>query len=309
MKTGVISDLFEDGGLIIHKSKNESLYDLQYKDIVRLFEKYGFILFRGFELNGEEITKFTDIYTQAYSGDALRREIRFNNKNIRNVDYGFSSVDLHSEASFAPSWPELIWFYCNIPPKTGGETILCDGIKIWDNLSAETKGFFLGEQIHYQLKIPVIKKRKNSIKKPWLVPVVGAGNGFVTNVDGCLHLVQKRYAVQASRLRGRFAFANHLFINLESESQLLSRTLSNKREIPSSFFKEAEGKAYSFTYIHSWEKNDLLMLDNKRFLHGRKSLTKGDPRDIVIVQSQYASFGYGSTTRKSINYISESNNI
>ena len=43
------------------------------------------------------------------------------------------------------------------------------------------------------------------------------------------------------------------------------------------------------------------MLDNKRFLHGRKSLTEGDPRDIVVIQSQSASFGYGSTTRNSIN--------
>ena len=119
-----------------------------------------------------------------------------------------------------------------------------------------------------------------------------------------MHLVQKRYAVQASRLGGRFAFANHLFINLESEPQLVSRTLSNNRDIPDSINIETTNKAYSITYDHIWEKNDFLMLDNKRFLHGRKSLTKGDPRDIVIIQSQNASFGYGSTTRKSINDIS-----
>ena len=45
------------------------------------------------------------------------------------------------------------------------------------------------------------------------------------------------------------------------------------------------------------------MIDNKRFLHGRKSLKEDDPRDIVIIQSQYASFGYGGTTRRSINDI------
>ena len=69
-------------------------------------------------------------------------------------------------------------------------------------------------------------------------------------------------------------------------------------------YRETAEKAYSFTYKHSWEKNDLLMLDNKRFLHGRKSLTEGDTRDIVIFQSKNASFGYVSTTRRSINYIS-----
>ena len=42
------------------------------------------------------------------------------------------------------------------------------------------------------------------------------------------------------------------------------------------------------------------MVDNKRFMHGRKSLIEGGTRDIVVVQTQRASFGYGSTTRKSV---------
>ena len=118
-----------------------------------------------------------------------------------------------------------------------------------------------------------------------------------------MHIVQKRYAVQSSRISGQFAFANHLFIDLDSEPQLVNRTLSNMRDIPDSIYREISDKADSFTHDHIWEKNDFLMLDNKRFLHGRKSLTKGDPRDIVIIQSQNAGFGYGSTTRRSINEI------
>ena len=48
---------------------------------------------------------------------------------------------------------------------------------------------------------------------------------------------------------------------------------------------------------------DFALITRQSFLHGRKSLTKGDPRDIVIIQSQNAGFGYGSTTRRSINDI------
>ena len=43
------------------------------------------------------------------------------------------------------------------------------------------------------------------------------------------------------------------------------------------------------------------MIDNKRFMHGRRAFDKGTKRDIVIVQTERASFGYGSTTRKKIN--------
>ena len=50
-----------------------------------------------------------------------------------------------------------------------------------------------------------------------------------------------------------------------------------------------------------WKKNDLIMIDNKRIMHGRRAFQKGDKRDLVVVQSSLANFGYGSTTRKKIN--------
>ena len=40
------------------------------------------------------------------------------------------------------------------------------------------------------------------------------------------------------------------------------------------------------------------MIDNKRFMHGRKAFEKGDKRDLVVIQTSLANFGYGSTTRK-----------
>ena len=42
------------------------------------------------------------------------------------------------------------------------------------------------------------------------------------------------------------------------------------------------------------------MIDNKRFMHGRRSFKKSDKRDLLVVQSSLANFGYGSTTWKKI---------
>ena len=42
---------------------------------------------------------------------------------------------------------------------------------------------------------------------------------------------------------------------------------------------------------------DLLMLDNKRFLHGRKQLSPVAGRDIVILQTKTTNFGYGVSTK------------
>ena len=43
-----ISNLFEGGGSIIHKSSEKSIIDFEYTEIITLFEKYGAILFRGY---------------------------------------------------------------------------------------------------------------------------------------------------------------------------------------------------------------------------------------------------------------------
>ena len=45
------------------------------------------------------------------------------------------------------------------------------------------------------------------------------------------------------------------------------------------------------------KKNDLIMLDNKRFMHGRRAYSKDEKREIVNIQTLKANFSYGFTTR------------
>ena len=106
------------------------------------FKKYGIIVFKGFKFEPKKLTSFTDIFTKTYAADARRRAKRYGAKNITNVDYGYNQIDLHSEASFAPAWPEIIWYYCVTPTAgKGGATTLCDGVVLWQKLSSETKIF------------------------------------------------------------------------------------------------------------------------------------------------------------------------
>ena len=58
--------------------------------------------------------------------------------------------------------------------------------------------------------------------------------------------------------------------------------------------------ANQLTYDHNWQKGDYLMIDNKRIMHGRRGFPRGDPRDIVVIQTARASFGFGSTTRSHV---------
>ena len=161
-----ISDKFYGGGIEINPTAKKNIADLDHDTIVNLFETNGFILFRNFNLNKNELVKITDLYTLNYANDALRRKSRLGLKEVHNVDYGNDEMALHSEASFSPNWPEIIWFYCNeIADNAKGTTTFCDGLQLWDNLSFKVKNFFLQNPIKYNLKIPITTKKIGNKKK------------------------------------------------------------------------------------------------------------------------------------------------
>ena len=39
------------------------------------------------------------------------------------------------------------------------------------------------------------------------------------------------------------------------------------------------------TYFHKWKKNDFIMLDNRRFMHGRNKILKSDNKKIFNIQT------------------------
>jgi len=300
MITKTISNKFYGEGLEINPSINEDIRKLDYNLIVKLFEKSGLILFRDFEIKSSEIVKLTDLYTENYANDALRRKSRMEQKEVRNVDYGNEEMALHSEASFSPNWPEIIWFFCNEFNTNGrGTTTLCDGIKLWDNLSYETKNFFLLNPIKYKLKIPIGEKKIGKKTKKWFLNYQGAGDGLLDLSNGLLNITQIRFAAHPSRLHNKMCFSNHTLYK-DTDPTIIEWGTIDDNKIPQNILDETNKKSKEITYDLKWKKNDLVMIDNKRFMHGRRSFKKSDKRDLLVVQSSLANFGYGSTTRKKI---------
>ena len=326
-----ISDKFFEGGLIINPSDSENIRKLDYDVIVKLFEKSGVILFRDFNLEPKEITKITDLYTERYAHDALRRASRMGQKLVRTVDYdshdallrarritqadmvkkkdeewkvdhdNYEEMSLHSETSYAPDYPEIIWFFCNEFFTNGrGCTTLCDGIKLWDNLCYETKNFFLLNPIRYKLRIPIAEKKIGNGTKKWLINQPGAGDGLLDLSNGLLDITQIRFAVHPSRLPNKMCFSNHILYR-DTDPNILEWGTIDGSKIPQNILDEVKEKSKELTYDLDWKKNDFVMLDNKRFIHGRRAFKKSDKRDIMIVESSSANFAYGSTTRRKIN--------
>ena len=296
-----ITEKFYNDGLELKPKDIKDISKLDYLDIIRLFEVKGLIIFRDFEIDPQRLSELTSRYTETYANDAQRRENRLDQKVVNNVDDGNQEMALHSEASFSPNWPEIVWFFCNEAPTegNGGATTFCDGIKLWDSLSTNTKNFFQLNPIKYELEIPIknISKKKGS--KKWPLNFQGSADGILDYEKSILKITQIRFAVIHSRIPGKICFSNHTLYKNTDPTIIKWGTIHDK-DIPSEIIKEVEEKSKLITYDLKWKKGDLLMIDNKRFMHGRRSFKEKDKRDIVNIQTATASFGYGSTTRKNI---------
>ena len=302
-----ISNNFYNKGAVISSLKNDKLLNLEVKNLIKIFERTGVILFKNFKILPADITKFTDKFTYRYANDATRREIKFNNQKIKSVDLGNMEMALHSEASFSPSWPEIVWFYCNKAPKKSGFTTLCDGIQIYKNLSTSTKKFFLKNQINYKLLIPfkqninieeIFKKKKLSKNiKEWLLETPGTFNTKINLKEGFVTTEFRRYAIVESRINGQLTFCNHLLAVFGTDPQIIKCTTSDGKKIPDEIYKEIKEVSKKITYQIKWKNGELCMVDNKRFMHGRSKILHSEDREIINVQTLFANFGFGATTR------------
>ena len=266
--------------------------------IVSEFEKHGILKFTNVK---DDFIKFVNQFTYSFANDARRRKERMNDKNIRNVDGGKKKIYLHSEASFSPSQPEIVWFYCITPPETDtGHTLYCDGIELWEKIPAKFKLFFLENPILYKLKIPInLPNKKKNLRKKWYLETPGVRNCILDYNNHTLNFDFFKFALEKARIQNKYCFANHLFIPLSSEPQILKRTFLSKKNISKSDFKVLTDLLNKSTKLIKWKKNELVMIDNLRYMHGRAPINiKECKRDVVVVQSMKSNFGYGSTNPK-----------
>ena len=298
-----IIPITDNWGVIVTPEENKQLLELNRNEIIPFFEREGIVLFRDFDLDPHDILTFTNQFTEIYARPDYRRSSRFKQEFVLDADYWKDSyrpydMPLHSETTFTPVWPEVIWLYCNVPPAKGGATTMCDGMELWERLSAEIKFFFLAEPVLYAVEIPIPESitRKGKGKKPWISDRLGVG-GYLDWDTGLICLNVLRYAANKARHSDKFCFSNHVLADLHDELQIKEMKMSSGKVVPEKFIDEIKQVAEEITVDHSWQQGDVVMVDNVRFMHGRRAFEEGDPRDILTIQTARANFGFSSDTR------------
>jgi alpha-ketoglutarate-dependent taurine dioxygenase len=305
------SALSENCGLIVEPLNGASLHDLTQDDVAPLFREWGALLFRGFECSVDTFLVFTERFSRDFStykggafrlGNLDRQRVANNNTLFTTTGAGQSfPIPLHGEMYYFKNRPTLIWFFCAIPPLASGETTICDGHKIFERLSNETQDFFQKNPIKYLRHLG---------KDQWqqafqttdidVVRAICAENDTTLTFHDFDSTLETEFICSAvCMVDGREVFINNVlavylaewaFRNREAAVTIqglelgkfpLVVRMADGSPIPEKKFDEVYQIAEALTANVAWHQNELLMINNRTHLHGRRT-ADGSERRIYV---------------------------
>lgn len=254
-----------------------SLSTLEPDLVAQGLRRCGAVLLRGFSASLEEFQALTE----QFHGSFLRypgRELLGDDGTVQAVAAGERAIPLHAELCYVPGAPDVCWFHCGRPSAHGGETLLADGVAIARTL-AEDPAIPLTRSIRYRLEIPAEV----------------FGHLFdATSLDGALALIWERGWSHAFRRvedrlfvdwctsmltqplgGGPSAFINQLLYWGLDSGRI---TWGDAEVISPSVLQVANEVSERHTASLTWDAGDIVVFDNRRFLHGRRRVTDPNRR-------------------------------
>lgn len=303
-----VNPLYDKFGSIISATGKVDIRELDKIKVINLFNFSGVVLFRGFDLNTDEFKKLTELFStnfMPYLGGGYSRKMINGDKTFLSVrrstikednlaipleDNGDNlATSLHGEMYYKKKKPTLIWFYCANPALKDGETIVCDGVKLFNSLNSSTQNLFEEKRIKYISKFSEEKWQEiYGTNDLIIVKQLCEEDNIQLRINQDKSIIAEYVcsAIVKSRCGQHKSFMNNILQIVEKE-ELLGEIKANNVEfedctkIPEAVIKEVQEVAAKLTYPIKWQKHDVLMVDNTRVLHGRKAFSDNQ-RDIYI---------------------------
>lgn len=275
------------------KNKNKNFIT----DFQNNFKNDGIAIVKIKSNNQEEICKKFQEISELIGKNPIRDASRRSPLNVKKNSPKISNVDPdmihrpHSETSFSPARPAIIGFVCldiDNEASDKGLTTIIDGYKIWKDLNIKTKNILLSGEIEYRLSIDTPSQKKlPKGKRPWFLEYNGVKNVELDGDDHKINFDFKTSFVSEHPIKRYLSIANHSFINVKTEPQILNRrvNLSLTESDSLSFIKDdIHNNLDNNIKTFKWQKGLALFLDNYRFMHGRLPYDLNLKRNLFITQ-------------------------
>lgn len=303
------------------KNKDISFNDFMmelvaHRDALKeLLLKYGGLLFRNFPVGNEkDFSNFIKSlgagkYLDYIGGDSPRDKI-FEGIYTSTEAPPSIKIPLHNELSFVKHYPKHIYFFCQIPPKEKGETIIADARKVYKSMNEKIRNSFIEKELKYvscyYYKSPVmnfINKLQRS-HKSWIdvfethdkkeveKKCYESEFGFKWNQNDWLQICQQRPAIihhpitkepvwfnQAHlydfnpKLLGWWRYLGAKSFYIRKHMRLHEVFFGDNTKIPRNDFYNILDTLDANTIYFPWQKGDVLVLDNVLTMHGRATFT------------------------------------
>lgn len=274
--------------VVISPENGETIEQLDPTFIETFYKQYGVVLLRGVDLNVGNFKHYANqLCTSSVFNGSGQRETVDEASNIQTVNLGKAAFALHPEMARVPWKPDACFFGCLNPPRVKGETLICDGVElveklpsdIRDTLSLKTFRYTTvakPEELLYWFGTETPNMKMLQENRPEACPF-----HFFINPKGQINRSFKTPALHRTMFGQELAFGSYLLFARFTRKTSRFPTFGDFSIIPQALVDQIQTVAKNIQVAISWQKGDLLLIDNTRFMHGRNQVVNTDERKIL----------------------------
>ena len=265
---------------------NEALVDINKTVIEELYKRHGAVLFRGYTFDLDIFKALVQVYcSHSVFNESDDRELVDKENIIQTVNFGQEAFPLHPELSRVPWKPDVCWFACVVPPESGGETTICDGIRIVKKMSSKNFKALKDRRLRYTNTCTPkeISFWLNS-DRPTNMDLRNPPDDCPFEFNSVRGKICTNYIVPALHrpmFSKSLAFGNFLLFARYLHNLNSYPVFEDGSVVPDKLVESVKKIGDKIMVPIAWQANDILMLDNTRFLHGRNRIENKDQRYII----------------------------
>lgn len=250
------------------------------RDLLDTLNRDGYVVFSTTQFS---LTLFSELIGELCETLTFDPARQYATSAIQTVDAGADAVGLHIENGNTPLPPDLVSFYSARSAQRGSQTTVCDGIAVLEAMSDQLRRQF-EQPFTMQRRLPkVIWQRYvatalniesvESVTVAMLEQFIAAvqGQSFTLLDDGAIDYRLEVSAIRDDNLLGKPAFANALLgpsYNYEAPVYVFA----DGSLIDDAVLAELRAIGERHTHEIAWRDGDVAIIDNKRVMHGRRSI-------------------------------------
>jgi alpha-ketoglutarate-dependent taurine dioxygenase len=186
--------------------------------------------------------------------------------------------------SYSPFRPDVIWFHCVTPARAGGETLLCDGVNLFQKFDEGTREVFRSKRLKYMYRDILKWGRFLGIDQSVhdkALPLAAGFPGAAFNLDQSGNVDYFEYVVSAishTKFTSEEAFACSL---LDWGYSFEEACFEDNSAISTELLRDLRDLSRNCAVKVELISDDLLMIDNSRVMHGRLEYQDSERRVFV----------------------------